>query len=91
MVFSTRNKNKDHIKKTSILIKLVRKNFKYSQKEFSSLMNISQGFLSKIENSLCSPDIIFWLQFCSQFDIDPLCILKEEAFIFTHKNLLKEY
>lgn len=51
-----------------------------SQKDFSDKIGVSQGFLSKVETSHSSPDVIVWMTFCREFKVDPYSILSLEAF-----------
>lgn len=62
------------------LVKMTRLFKEMSQKEFCEQIGVSQGFLSKVEASQSSPDVIVWMTFCKVFRVDPYSILTLDSF-----------
>ena len=54
-----------------------RKNKKISQQDLCSQLGITQGLLSKIENTKLSPSVYVWLIFCKIFNLDPEVAMNE--------------
>lgn len=71
---------KEQLLRIGPLVRLVRLYYGHSQKEFCEKVGVSQGFLSKIESSASSPDVIVWLNFTANFDINAYCILDRTRF-----------
>ena len=51
-----------------------------SQQELCSHLGITQGLLSKIENTKLSPSVYVWLTFCKIFSLDPAIAMTETLF-----------
>lgn len=56
------------------LFKCTRKFHKLHQTEFSAILGVTQGTISKIESGLMSPELGLWFRFLKAFNIlDPYC------------------
>ena len=56
------------------LFKSTRKFHKLHQTEFSAILGVTQGTISKIESALISPELGLWFRFLKAFNIlDPYC------------------
>ncbi len=56
------------------LFKSTRKFHKLHQTEFSAILGVTQGTISKIESGLMSPELGLWFKFLKSFNIqDPYC------------------
>ena len=58
----------------AILFKTTRKFHRLQQTEFSAILGVTQGTISKIESSTMSPELGLWFKFLKAFNIqDPYC------------------
>jgi DNA-binding XRE family transcriptional regulator len=58
----------------AILFKTTRKFHRLQQTEFSAILGVTQGTISKIESSMMSPELGLWFKFLKAFNIqDPYC------------------
>jgi DNA-binding XRE family transcriptional regulator len=58
----------------AILFKATRKFHRLQQTEFSAILGVTQGTISKIESSVMSPELGLWFKFLKAFNIqDPYC------------------
>ena len=58
------------VRRICSLMYLERKLKKISQQDLCAQLGITQGLLSKIENSKLSPSVYVWLTFCRLFALD---------------------
>lgn len=65
---------KDATLNIASLFKATRKFHKLHQTEFSAILGVTQGTISKIESALMSPELGLWFRFLKAFNIiDPYC------------------
>lgn len=65
---------KDVTLNIAALFKSTRKFHKLHQTEFSAILGVTQGTISKIESGLMSPELGLWFRFLKAFNIqDPYC------------------
>lgn len=65
---------KDATLNIAALFKSTRKFHKLHQTEFSAILGVTQGTISKIESALMSPELGLWFRFLKAFNIlDPYC------------------
>ena len=57
-----------------------RKAKKISQQKLCKDLGITQGLLSKIENSKLKPSVYVWLTFCRLFNLKPEIAMNEALF-----------
>jgi DNA-binding XRE family transcriptional regulator len=58
----------------AILFKATRKFHRLQQTEFSAILGVTQGTISKIESSIMGPELGLWFKFLKAFNIqDPYC------------------
>ncbi len=58
------------------IIKSIRKEKKYTQKEIASYLNLSQTSYSDIENGISSLTVEVFLKICKFLEIDPITLVK---------------
>lgn len=69
---------KDSTLHIATLFKATRKFHKLHQTEFSAILGVTQGTISKIESALMSPELGLWFRFLKAFNIlDPYCFTYE--------------
>lgn len=77
----------------AILFKATRKFHRLQQTEFSAILGVTQGTISKIESGTMGPELCLWFRFLKAFNIqDPYCFtyaaieFNESAFQTIKKN-----
>jgi DNA-binding XRE family transcriptional regulator len=67
------------------IFRSVRKYNGFSQQDMASILNITQGTISKIEKKSMGVDAELWINFCGKFKVDPMSIYNTE-----HIDLLED-
>ena len=68
----------DHMLELSKLLRKIRENKNYSQKEIAAKIGITQQMVSKIENCKGNPSLKTFLKYCDGIEINILDLIKEK-------------
>lgn len=81
------NQHREIASRVSKMFTITRRVYNLSQVELSQRLNLSQPFVSKLENALSVPGLVDWVNFCRIFEIDMRAATQQEIFTETMRKL----